>query len=131
MELLENARRMDEENAVVHFHLGIHFSSRGNHLKALSFFKNAFNLDANNTDTVAAIANCYRQLGRNLEAEKYYERLVGMSGSAHAISNYAAILHVNGKYERAEAMYKKAIEINPNDTVCNDNLSKLHRLMSR
>lgn len=54
-----------------------------------------------------------------------------MSGTAIAFSNYAAILHLNGKYEQAEVMYKKAIRINPNDAICNDNLNKLHRLMSR
>uniref|UniRef100_A0A914ZNU0 Dolichyl-phosphate-mannose--protein mannosyltransferase n=1 Tax=Parascaris univalens TaxID=6257 RepID=A0A914ZNU0_PARUN len=131
LELLESAYRVDRENAVVHFHLGMYFSSMNDHRKALKHFKKALNLDPNNADTVAAIAHSHRQSGENIEAEKYYERLVGMSETAVALSNYAAILHLNGKYEQAEVMYKKAIRINPNDAICNDNLNKLHRLMSR
>ncbi|VDK45240.1 unnamed protein product [Anisakis simplex] len=133
LEVLQSAYRLNETNSLLNFHMGVYYSARGDHPEAIKYLKRAEVVNGKNADVLSALAESCRQTGLNEEAEKYYERLAEMGDetSPFAYSNYAAILHVNGKYEKAERMYKKAIEINPNDSLSNKNLRKLYRLMNR
>ncbi|KAJ8249969.1 hypothetical protein COCON_G00231850 [Conger conger] len=73
-----------------------------------------------------------RAAGFNSAAEKYY----GIAASRRptdpaALMNLGAILHLNGKLQRAEASYLQALQLSPDDAVTQANLRKLRNIMEK
>jgi tetratricopeptide (TPR) repeat protein len=131
LEWFEAAVRLSPDDALVHHHLGQFYQQTNQLSRALESYATAHSLDGTNFDVLFALANAYRQLNKNEEAEEHYKALVQLRQDAPSFASYGAILHLNKKYEQAEGAYLKALEIKPEDSMTTENLQKLRRLMRR
>uniref|UniRef100_A0A914VJD2 dolichyl-phosphate-mannose--protein mannosyltransferase n=1 Tax=Plectus sambesii TaxID=2011161 RepID=A0A914VJD2_9BILA len=127
----ETAVQLSPDDVLVHQHLGQFYQQTHAPERALDSFKTAHKLDETNFDILFALANAYRQLSKNEEAERCYQSLVELRPDASALASYGAILHLNKKYAEAETAYLKALTIKPDDKMTTENLQKLRRLMRR
>uniref|UniRef100_A0A1A7ZHT1 Transmembrane and tetratricopeptide repeat containing 2 n=2 Tax=Nothobranchius furzeri TaxID=105023 RepID=A0A1A7ZHT1_NOTFU len=74
----------------------------------------------------------FRQANLNEAAEKYYGQAASLRPDyPAALMNLGAILHLNGKLQKAEANYLRALQLKPDDTITQSNLRKLWNIMEK
>ncbi|TDI62403.1 MAG: hypothetical protein E2O91_01975 [Alphaproteobacteria bacterium] len=74
----------------------------------------AYELDPYNIDIIEDVAEFYNAVGKYKEALKYAEKGYKLEPLVPlAIATYATNLSFNSRYEEAEVMFKKALEIQP------------------
>uniref|UniRef100_A0A1I7YTP2 dolichyl-phosphate-mannose--protein mannosyltransferase n=1 Tax=Steinernema glaseri TaxID=37863 RepID=A0A1I7YTP2_9BILA len=129
--LLHQALALNPRNPETLLHLGRLLSLQDHWEAARDSFESVLNLHPNHPDALFGAANAYRQLGRPKKSEELYKALVVARPDATSLSNYGAILHLNEKYDEAEKVYRRALELKPEDEVTATNLKKLRRAMRK
>jgi tetratricopeptide (TPR) repeat protein len=124
------AMAKESENAMVYFpnqpvlylFSGIGYTQLKNYKKAIEAFEDgtAINFDNPNLQSqfYTNIADAYHRLKDNKSSDEYFEKAIkAFSENATALNNYAYYLSVrNEKLDEAEAMSKKSLEIEPENT---------------
>lgn len=100
--------------------------------EAAEMAKKAAELDSTEFDVVFNAAHMLRQASLNEAAEKYYDLAARLRPNyPAALMNLGAILHLNGRLQKAEANYLRALQLKPDDVITQSNLRKLWNIMEK
>lgn len=101
-------------------------------IEAAEMAKKAAELDSTEFDVVFNAAHMLRQASLNEAAEKYYDLAARLRPNyPAALMNLGAILHLNGRLQKAEANYLRALQLKPDDVITQSNLRKLWNIMEK
>ena len=122
IKLLQNSLTFcnnDNEKAVVHYFLGLAFSSKNQHHSAQSEFLSAIALDARFAEAHERLANSYFAESDYEKAEQYYMSAIILDSNLKNLSEiFAAIAKCHFEKncpELAQEYAEKAFQINPKD----------------
>ncbi|ELK02539.1 Transmembrane and TPR repeat-containing protein 2 [Pteropus alecto] len=155
------AIELDPTKGNCYMHYGQFLLEEARLIEAAEMAKKAAELDSTEFDVVFNAAHMLRQASLNEAAEKYYDlaaRLRPNSSSLFymvttdrrygfvlmcwrakekkfeypaALMNLGAILHLNGRLQKAEANYLRALQLKPDDVITQSNLRKLWNIMEK
>jgi Flp pilus assembly protein TadD len=94
--------------------------------EAESLYRDILRTQPNNTDARFGLAVSLRKQQRNSESETQYRELIQIEPSAGAYNNLGEILIRQGKYQEAEGLLKKAMQLDPNSKQVAANLQALN-----
>jgi peptidoglycan-associated lipoprotein len=82
---------------------------------AARLYENYLKNDSDKT-AMLHLADCYRQMNRHGDAEKWYARAIGsQEATATDKLHYAEVLKENGKYEQAQTLFSAYLAAHPDD----------------
>jgi outer membrane protein OmpA-like peptidoglycan-associated protein/tetratricopeptide (TPR) repeat protein len=85
-------------------------------LEAIDLYTYAHERDAKNVYVIRRLADCYRNIGRTEEVEKWMSALIAMNQQTpDDIFNYSQALKANGKYDESEKALKEYATMRPED----------------
>ncbi|KAF7225268.1 transcript variant X1, partial [Nothobranchius furzeri] len=126
------AIQLDPTKGNCYMHYGQFLLEESRLLEAAEMAKKAARLDSGEFDVVFSAAHMLRQANLNEAAEKYYGQAASLRPDyPAALMNLGAILHLNGKLQKAEANYLRALQLKPDDTITQSNLRKLWNIMEK
>lgn len=89
--------------------LGVAYLEQNNLPRALNALDRANELDANNPETLQALALVYQRQGEDVLAAEYFQKALATGADfTRARNNYAAFLYQQGDYQRACAQLETA-----------------------
>lgn len=107
--------------------IGEFYFQRGEHKKAVEYFKEAARQDPGMHYAWRNMGDSYYELGDAVRAQECYARAIAAAPLDPELhSNLGMILERLGKYPDAERAYLKAIELDPNFTAARANLAELY-----
>lgn len=112
---LETVLEQDNKNEDAFYDLGVMFAARKNSL-ALDYYKNALQINPNNTNTLYALAKFLQDIGKTDEAIAQYESILKLDKQCKTCCYNLGAIYVEIKkdYKKALEYFTKAIEINSN-----------------
>jgi len=124
--LYGHALKIDENNHVAHFGLGLHYADKGDVRKAADHYARALRAMPTQPDYLNNMANILARQGKIEEAAGYYREAIGLQeNNALAHFNLARLLAYQEKYEEAISHFRKTLEWNPEDSVAGIMLADL------
>ena len=129
VKLYQRAIKMDDKCAEAHFSLGYaYFFKKDFNEKALEEFKRAVELKPKDGSYHSRLALAYARGGDEESAEKEHLAAVSLSPKEEVVHlNYGTFLRDSKKdFNKAEAEYKKAIELNPSFAKAYSSLGRLY-----
>ncbi|VDM65581.1 unnamed protein product [Strongylus vulgaris] len=124
------ALAISPKSADVYHHIGTAAALRGDVAEAEFAYNNALRLAAHHMESLRALATLLRKQGKYDKSEEILETLQIHHPSADSYGDYGAILHINGKFEKAKKFYEKSLDLNPTNSIVKENLKKLQRKMN-
>uniref|UniRef100_A0A2K6EJ60 dolichyl-phosphate-mannose--protein mannosyltransferase n=1 Tax=Propithecus coquereli TaxID=379532 RepID=A0A2K6EJ60_PROCO len=126
------AIELDPTKGNCYMHYGQFLLEEGRLIEAAEMAKKAAELDSLEFDVVFNAAHMLRQASLNEAAEKYYDLAARLRPNyPAALMNLGAILHLNGRLQKAEANYLRALQLKPDDVITQSNLRKLWNIMEK
>ncbi|ELW68447.1 Transmembrane and TPR repeat-containing protein 2 [Tupaia chinensis] len=126
------AIELDPTKGNCYMHYGQFLLEEARLIEAAEMAKKAAELDSTEFDVVFNAAHMLRQASLNEAAEKYYDLAARLRPNyPAALMNLGAILHLNGKLQKAEANYLRALQLKPDDVITQSNLRKLWNIMEK
>ncbi|EYC27547.1 hypothetical protein Y032_0009g791 [Ancylostoma ceylanicum] len=114
----------------VHHHIGMAAASRGDVAGAESAYINALELAGTHLESLRALATLLREQGRYDKSEQVLRTLQTHHPSSESYGDYGAILHLNGKLQKAKEFYEKSLQLDSKNNLVKENLRKLERKMA-
>ena len=111
--MLKDIVKNDPKNSEAFHNLGVIEMSRWKYNDAVKYFKKASELDPKSFQSPFLIADCYRNIGDNLNAEKALKTATGIKYDEFALMNLAEVEVELGKFKEAEDIYTKILEKSP------------------
>lgn len=98
--------------------------------RALEYYKESHKEDSSNSNIYLKVADSYRLLNDQFNAENWYKRYIDKSKSIDAIVyyRYARALESNKKYEESKLWYEKYGSLNPTDERVERKLKGLNQI---
>ncbi|XP_055972382.1 protein O-mannosyl-transferase TMTC2 [Sorex fumeus] len=126
------AIELDPTKGNCYMHYGQFLLEESRLIEAAEMAKKAAELDSMEFDVVFNAAHMLRQASLNEAAEKYYDLAARLRPNyPAALMNLGAILHLNGRLQKAEANYLRALQLKPDDVITQSNLRKLWNIMEK
>ncbi|XP_074082629.1 protein O-mannosyl-transferase TMTC2 isoform X3 [Macrotis lagotis] len=126
------AIQLDPTRGSCYMHYGQFLLEEARIMEAAEMAQKAAELDSHEFDVVFNAAHMLRQANLNEAAEKYYELSARLRPNyPAALMNLGAILHLNGRLVKAEAIYLQALQLKPDDVITRSNLRKLWNIMEK
>ncbi|XP_012876009.1 PREDICTED: transmembrane and TPR repeat-containing protein 2 [Dipodomys ordii] len=126
------AIELDPTKGNCYMHYGQFLLEEARLMEAAEMAKKAAELDSTEFDVVFNAAHMLRQASLNEAAEKYYDLAARLRPNyPAALMNLGAILHLNGRLQKAEANYLRALQLKPDDIITQSNLRKLWNIMEK
>ncbi|XP_039080128.1 protein O-mannosyl-transferase TMTC2-like [Hyaena hyaena] len=126
------AIELDPTKGNCYMHYGQFLLEEARLIEAAEMAKKAAELDSTEFDVVFSAAHMLRQASLNEAAEKYYDLAARLRPNyPAALMNLGAILHLNGRLQKAEANYLRALQLKPDDVITQSNLRKLWNIMEK
>jgi Tfp pilus assembly protein PilF len=113
---LQALLKIDPDNAVGHYRLGVALFMQKKYKEGYDEFVNARKLDKNKAipDPYAAAALMYDQLGMQSEAQQAFDRAYGANKTdANTVTQYGQWLIKTGNIQRAEQVLGEGLKANP------------------
>ncbi|XP_017399000.1 protein O-mannosyl-transferase TMTC2 isoform X5 [Cebus imitator] len=130
--LFLKAIELDPTKGNCYMHYGQFLLEEARLIEAAEMAKKAAELDSTEFDVVFNAAHMLRQASLNEAAEKYYDLAARLRPNyPAALMNLGAILHLNGRLQKAEANYLRALQLKPDDVITQSNLRKLWNIMEK
>jgi tetratricopeptide (TPR) repeat protein len=99
---------------IVYLHMGNCYSSKGDYLKAIEFYKKALEKFPNHSELILCIGNAYGNLNDFDTAMEWFNKLkIDDIGNVDTLYNIGVIAYNKGDFDRALTFFKKATEIDP------------------
>uniref|UniRef100_A0A7I4Y8E9 dolichyl-phosphate-mannose--protein mannosyltransferase n=1 Tax=Haemonchus contortus TaxID=6289 RepID=A0A7I4Y8E9_HAECO len=117
-------------SADVHHHIGLAAASRGDVARAEMAYKNALKLVSTHADSLKSLAALLREQHRYDKSEEVLRTLMNHHPTSETLSDYGAILRLNGKLDEAKRFYEKSLMLDPSNNVAKENLRRLERKLS-
>ena len=112
--MLNDIVKKDPKNSEAFHNLGVVEMSRYKYKEAIDYFKKASELNPKNFQSPFLLADCYRNIGDNVNAEKALETASNVKFDEFALMNLAEVQVELGKYKEAEDNYNKILKKSPN-----------------
>lgn len=114
----------DKYSSKTYLAIGALYKERGQYLDAISWINKAVLLDGDNALVLVSLASVYDALGQDEEAEKIYtELLKKYHANWLSYSSYGFFLTKKKRYKEAIFLYKKAVEITPENSILFNNIA--------
>ncbi|EPB73824.1 tetratricopeptide repeat protein [Ancylostoma ceylanicum] len=97
---------------------------------AESAYINALELAGTHLESLRALATLLREQGRYDKSEQVLRTLQTHHPSSESYGDYGAILHLNGKLQKAKEFYEKSLQLDSKNNLVKENLRKLERKMA-
>jgi tetratricopeptide (TPR) repeat protein len=112
---LEALLKLDPENAIGHYQLGIAQFMQGKHRDGFTHFQEAKRLDKNKQipNEFVAAASMYDQLDRPADAQRAFDQVKTSTADANTMTAYAQWLIKTGSVQKAEQILDQARKANP------------------
>lgn len=128
-ELYRKVVELAPTSAVARNNLGFNCLLQGRYAEAVRILSEAFALDLDNPRILHNLAAAQLLAGEENKALQLFRKKLG---AAEAYNNVGYLYMTQGNWDKAEASYKKAMELNPRFYVRADaNLQTLYQLQSR
>ena len=114
--MLNDIVKKDPKNSEAYHNLGVVEMSRYKYKEAIDYLKKASELDPKNFQSPFLLADCYRNIGDNHNAEKSLETATKIKYDEFALMNLAEVQVELGKFKEAEDNYNKILKKSPNFT---------------
>ncbi|XGW07812.1 hypothetical protein V3C99_010728 [Haemonchus contortus] len=129
-EWFSKALAVAPKSADIHHHIGLAAASRGDVARAEMAYKNALKLVSTHADSLKSLAALLREQHRYDKSEEVLRTLMNHHPTSETLSDYGAILHLNGKLDEAKRFYEKSLMLDPSNNVAKENLRRLERKLS-
>lgn len=112
--------------AELYLYTGIAYSQTKKYDKAVSYLKNAADLETEDqeirTQIFSTLGDSYNALKNYKESDQSYEKALAINpDNSYVLNNYAYYLSLRGEnLEKAEAMSKRSVQLNPNNASSED-----------
>jgi len=124
--LLNEANAKDANNEEILFKIAYILQKSGDDNESMEYYKEALDIDKNNEYIHNAMASIYRKNGEFTSAKMHIKDSIEIDDTNPiTYYNYGNLLVDMNYPQEAIAMYKKAIEINPEFTEAKEELLKL------
>lgn len=105
--------KKNPEYIILYNLIGSSYQSKGNYLKAKSFFKDGLKLEPNNQALMNNLATSYKNLLQYSESEELYKKIIENNKDyLNAYINLGNLKRDINKFEEAIELYSKALKIN-------------------
>ncbi len=135
----------DKDIAIIYNNIGITYLKKKDYLTAIEYLTKAKTQTQNNpidnrekivSSINTNLSEAYYQMALDLidhkleqEAISIFEKSISYNPKNPIIyANYAVIMAMQGKYDQAQKLFEKALEIDPNYQFAKDNLVKLQQI---
>jgi len=116
--LYRHALKVDADNQVAHFGLGLYYSRQGDLDRAFHHYTEAIRIMPTQPDYLNNIAGILNRLGRPEEAAACYRKAIALQdNNALPHFNYAYLLACQGKFDEAVPHFQRVLALNPDDMV--------------
>jgi len=116
----------------VHITLGLIHRDTGKYEEAVKEFRQALQLDPENSDAYREMAWAYEKLGRREEAEASLKKAIELKPDYWAgYSHLGALYYYQARYSETERMWRKVIELTPDNVRVYYNLGALYIKMGQ
>jgi len=124
--IYSEANIKEPKNSQTLFKMGYTLAQQNRDDEALQYYKEALELDLNNTYIYQAMASLYRKMGEYESAKNHLEQSLKI-GATNPITyyNYGNLLVDMKHFDEAKAMYEKAIQLNPDFEEAKEELEKI------
>ncbi|WP_411275621.1 tetratricopeptide repeat protein [Daejeonella sp.] len=122
----EEALAVFPNQAELYLYTGIAYSQTKKYDKAVSYLKNAADLETEDKEIQAQIfstlGDSYNALKKFKESDQYYDKALALNpDNSYILNNYAYYLSLRGEnLEKAEKMSKRSVQIDPNNASSED-----------
>ncbi|MDB5121005.1 MAG: tetratricopeptide repeat protein [Sphingobacteriales bacterium] len=122
----DEALEIFPNQAALHLYTGIAYAQIQKHDKAITYFKNAANLETENSDVLgqiySSLGDSYNAVKKYKESDVSYEKsLEYLPNNSYTLNNYAYYLSLRGdKLDKAEIMSRRSNELVPNNASSQD-----------
>ncbi len=122
---LKRAAKLNSNNEVVHFNLGMAYLLSAEYKSAVKAFEKAEKLNTDGgTSALEGLAEAYRQMGEYDKAQNAIRRAYNkVNRKAHLVAAYAACEMEQGYYASAEKLLSEALTSDPKDPVALFNMA--------
>ena len=124
--IYSEANIKEPKNPETLFKMGYTLAEQKRDDEAMDYYKEALELDPDNTYVHQAMASIYRKMGEFASARNHLNKSLEIDDT-NPISyyNYGNLLVDMKHYDEAKSMYKKAIELNPDFQEAKEELEKI------
>jgi serine/threonine-protein kinase len=113
----QQAERLNDKSADVHFVSGIVYSATGKSAESIAEFKQGLAIEPNSDDGYRGLGEAYMALGDKDQGLQAYEKAVSINPYYWFNYNQMAIAYSNvGQYDKALAAYKRVTELEPDNS---------------
>jgi Tfp pilus assembly protein PilF len=125
---LKNASKLQPKNINIYKSLGIVYLQQKKFQEARNTFKLIIDLSPSDAEAHFYLGSIYNELKDNISAEKEMLRAIELKPDYHEALNFLGYLYVeeNKNLEQAQAMIRKALEIEPSNGAYVDSLGWLY-----
>jgi adenylate cyclase len=133
MELAKKALAEDDSIPGAHSLLGIVYTLRRDHDRAITEGEHAVSLNPGNAGTILNYAASLSMGGRPEEAIPLFQKAIRLTpfGPSSLYREYGSALRNVGRFEEAVSAYKKALQIAPDNIIAHMGLASVYSMMGR
>ncbi|MBJ6980450.1 tetratricopeptide repeat protein [Luteimonas sp. MC1572] len=119
----DQALALAPENAQVHAEIGYQAYRDGRLEDAKRAYRRALELDPDNAGNWNTLGFLHLLAGEDDDASRAFERSIAITPSADVLANFALLRGQAGDHEGAVALYRRALELDPDDYINWGNLA--------
>jgi len=113
----QQAERLNDKSADVHFVSGVVYSATGKSAEAIAEFKQGLAIEPNSDDGYRGLGQAYMALGDKDQGLQAYQKAVSINPYYWFNYNQMAIAYSDvGQYDKALAAYKRVTELEPDNS---------------
>ena len=105
------------------YNLGILASDQERLDDARTYLEKALSLKEDDADILTALGTVHLKAGRDSEAEKLFQKALGLGESDVLFNNLGTLFFRRKNYRQAKKLYLKALEINPDYQEARENIA--------
>lgn len=117
------AAEADSSSYLAFYNLGILASDQKRLDDARTYLEKALSLKEDDADILTALGTVHLKAGRDSEAEKLFQKALGLGESDVLFNNLGTLFFRRKNYRQAKKLYLKALEINPDYQEARENIA--------
>lgn len=132
IECFEDTIEMNPEDVLAYNHLGTIYAQKKEHEKAVQWYLRGLNVDTNHPVLLLNIAKSYEELGDYKKACEAYSRALRSKPLWNdAVGGFSRLLVKINRAPEAHELVKRALSVNPNDEILEENLKFVEKFVEK
>lgn len=128
----EDTIEMNPEDVLAYNHLGTIYAQKNEHEKAVQWYLRGLNVDSNHPVLLLNIAKSYEELGDYKKACESYSRALRSKPLWNdAVGGFSRLLVKINRAQEAHELVKRALLVNPNDEILEENLKYVEKFVEK